>query len=183
VFGIGPEKLPGLIDWATAALESGILGWPGLFMSVADARAFVHDCLPSVDGLALLGIGLHIDDRDTFLLEGIPEGPVARAWGHTGSDTVPAVYTRVREGRQLAPDGMSVGFELLGYDGLGGFHSWLCNSLEQLVYSNLQIRPNEAGFLNSFDEAQQALAVVSRNDVGKEPGVWLPWLVQRYDMK
>src|SRR5690348_13143570 len=47
VFGIGPARLPAVIDWVTQAMDSGALGWPNVFLSLTTARAFVHDCLPS----------------------------------------------------------------------------------------------------------------------------------------
>lgn len=180
-FGIGPDRLPEVLDWVTEAMDSGAFGWPDVFLSLTTARAFVHDCLPSVEGLALLGLGLPADYVATFLREGAPGGPAARVWGHTGANPgTPAVYAAVREGATLASGGAAVGFDLLGYNGLAGFHSWLCNGLEQLVYQELHIHPNEVGLLSTLEEAQQALASISSDGVGKEPGVWLPWLAMRY---
>lgn len=183
-FGIGPDQLPAVIDWVTDAMDSGAFGWPNVFLSLTTARAFVHDCLPSVEGLALLGLGLPAAYVATFLREGAPGGPAARAWGHTGATPgTPAVYAAVREGATLVLGGSVVGFDLLGYDGLAGFHSWLCNGLERLVYQAVHLRPNAVGLLSTLEEAQQALALIASAGVGKEPGVWLPWLVLRYAVR
>ena len=97
---------------------------------------------------------------------------------HRGERRHSGVYAAIRERARLAPGGATVGCDLLGYDGLGGFHSWLCNSLEQLIYEEVHIRPNEVGLLSTLDEAQRALALISPDE--EEPGVWLPWLVVRY---
>jgi hypothetical protein len=52
--------------------------------------------------------------------------------------------------------------------------------LEELVYQERHIRPNEVGLLGTVEEAQQRFMVISADDVGKEPGVWLPWLLVSY---
>jgi hypothetical protein len=159
----------------------GYSAGPNVFLSLATARAFVHDYLASSAGLTLLGLGLHSKYAPTFLREGAPGGPAARAWGHTGGNAgTPGVYAAVREAKTLGAGGAAVGFDQLGHDGLGGFHSWLCSGLERLVYRNVHIRSNEVGLLSTLAEAQQALASISSDEVGKEPGVWLPWLVMRY---
>jgi hypothetical protein len=180
-FGIGRERLAGIVDWVTAGLQSGKLGWPGMFLSLSTARAFAHEWLESTDGLALLGIGMQAQFVATFLREGAPGGAAARAWGQdVASPGTPAVYAAVRKGRSPARGGQALGFELLGYDGMEGFHSWLCNGLDRSVYAQLGIRPNEVGLLNTADEARRALQSISTAGVGKEPGVWLPWLIIRY---
>jgi hypothetical protein len=56
-----------------------------------------------------------VDNVPTLLREGAPG---TNAGG-------PAVYTAVHAGTTLAPGGVPIGFDLLGYDGLVRFHSWL----------------------------------------------------------
>ncbi|HEU5171320.1 MAG TPA: hypothetical protein VFU46_12320 [Gemmatimonadales bacterium] len=72
--------------------------------------------------------------------------------------------------------GRRLGFEpLVFYHALGC--SWLCNGLDRLVARDVGIRPNASGLLADADEAHRAVEYISRDDVGAEPGLWLPWLL------
>jgi hypothetical protein len=41
----------------------------------------------------------------------------------------------------------------------------------------LGIMPNAAGLLADPEEARRAVAYISGDGVGAEPGLWLPWLL------
>jgi len=80
-------------------------------------------------------------------------------------------------GNPVADGGVSLGFEPLVFDGSTPPCSWLCNHLEVSVHRDLGIVPNRHGLIGTYDEARRCTDCISRDDVGAEPGLWLPWLV------
>jgi hypothetical protein len=65
---------------------------------------------------------------------------------------------------------------------LGGLsHSWICNGLESHCAEQLNIRPNVAGLIEDLAEAERCCQEISRDEVGAEPGLWLPVALVVYD--
>ena len=58
--------------------------------------------------------------------------------------------------------------------------SWVCNGLEAVCAEHLQVQPNEYGSIPEYADARRCAEYVSRDEVGAEPGLWLPWLITRY---
>lgn len=82
----------------------------------------------------------------------------------------------------LEPGGTVLGFEPLSYHH-GIECSWLCNSLERSAEAALGIRPDpDSGLLSDVEDAVRVVEHISQDDVGAEPGTWLPWLVVRYPL-
>ncbi len=162
---IGPGILPQVLEWTTRRLEEGEMGWPDVFLSASIARQFVEQFLPVTDDLVLVGIGLPLAFADEFTAEEEPSG-VRRAVG---------------DGKKLESDGRVLGFEILGYES-GGFHSWLCNSVEGDVFKALGVRPGDWGLVQGIDEARSCASYVSTEDVGAEPVSWRPWLLNEYGL-
>lgn len=169
--GITTAKLPELIGWTTQQINSGSLGWPCVFFSVGEARAFAERFIPRADGLKLLGIGLHASYVESFLADEIPKP----------SEGTPGVYKAISRRDGLESDGADLGWEVLCYEH-GSFHSWLCNGLETEIAKKFEIKPNEVGFIASRDDASAAAEYCGREEVGAEPGLWAPWLVVEYSL-
>ena len=69
---------------------------------------------------------------------------------------------------------------MLGFD-VGLFHSWICNGLERDAADDLGIRPNQHGFITTFEEAER-VARWANDDEGTEPVDWRPWAISRYPL-
>ena len=68
------------------------------------------------------------------------------------------------------------GFEVLGFE-YGGFHTFMCNSLEKEYVSKLNISFNKNGLIEKFDEAEKAAELTNSPEVGAEPALWQPWAI------
>jgi hypothetical protein len=90
-------------------------------------------------------------------------------------------YDSASESRPLAAGGQLLGFELLVYDFGQIVHSWLCNGLERHCAAALGVRPAAYGLLPDLEAAEGCYAEISKDSVGKEPGMWLPWALVGYD--
>lgn len=168
--GIRANDLPALISFATGALDSGRLGWPCVWQSSSAALAAVtkFDCSPT--DLAILELGIPVDVVEELLGELAPEP-------HEGEH---GLYTRLRMGEPLDAAATRVGWELLGVEHGGEFHSWLCNSLQDALAAATGAKPGPFGLLETESDAR-ALDALIANGLGAEPVPWFPGLISRLE--
>lgn len=168
-FHLRDDELQGFVEWSTQALDEGLLGWPSTFFELETALT-IHDRLAS-DELVILGISLETDNCDDLL----QDFPTAENMG------TPGVIQALERHAPIAPGGSRVGFDVLGWDGWG-FHSYLCNGLQDEFQSALGVTPNEFGFF-SEEEARMCAEYAGLETTGAEPGMWLPWAITIYELK
>ncbi len=168
-FGVNENRLPALIDWYREQFDRR-LGAPNVAFSTDVISEFLQNFVDDTTGLVILGCGVS-EEHQERLLQG-HRTPEER--GEYG------VFKMLEGNHPLEPGGSALGFELMSYD-LGLEHSWLCNSLEREVQSRYDIAPNlQTGLLESYEDAVTAADYISQDEVGAEPGTWLPWLVVQY---
>lgn len=161
--GIAAERRNDVIEWLNEALAGGSIRWPNVLTSPDAARTFAAEFDLRCGELALLGIGLTSPHLAAFLEEEDASG-----------------IRQVLEQRvPMAAGGQLLGYEVLGLEGDGTFHSWICNSLESDAATELEIRPNENGFLDTLTDAERVAQWAIEGERG-EPVFWQPWLVARY---
>lgn len=163
--GIPEERQRAARDWATAEFERAF-GWPAVFYSARVARDLrLRFCID--DTVRVIGVAVESKRIDALLAATAPGGPNA---GKAGLLEV------VERGETLATS-VRLGFELLnvGYAAIGC--SWLCNGLDRHCSEALGIFPNSRGLLASSEDAERCLAEIERDEVGAEPGAWLPFLL------
>lgn len=164
------------ISWVTSKFGEEI-GWPNVCYSLDTAQSFKTKFLSRTSDAVILGIGLHKSYVEKFMNFTKPpeqkEGfaPV----GESG------VRHCIGKGSPLK-EGDVLGFEpLVTGEHTGSFEdSWLCNGLEENSHAKLGINLNANGFIDRYEDARKCVEYISRDDVGAEPGLWLPWAVVRY---
>jgi hypothetical protein len=169
-FGLNEQALRELMDWSTAAIDSGSLGWPNVFLDVATAIHFRTSFLPASTDTVVFGIALPADLRDEFL-EGLRPGP---------QEGTPGVVRALEANVMQDEQGSLLGFDVLGWDH-GGFHSYICNGLETEFQQALGLTPNAHGFFATEQEARRCAEHAGLETTGAEPALWLPWRVIRYE--
>jgi len=167
-FGIAPEDLPRLIKRATRALDQNEFGLSHWWFSPQAACAMLKEFVPAYSELVLVGLGLPRDLVADFLAK-------ANAEDRSG------VCTMLRSQQSLAPGGTPLGWEALGYEFGGSFHSWLCNSLEKGASAKLGIRPAANGLLANEGDARAVAKFAERGNA--EPVPWLPVLLVEYEIE
>lgn len=175
VFGIPAAKIDGVVEWATASFQK-IIGWPNTFYTLDAALAARAEFLAKDLDVNVFGLGLHHDDTDRFLREAAPD---ERKSGYSPTGET-GIYQCLKTQSRIAPGGQQIGFELLAM--MFGLLtcSWLCNGLEAVCAEQLQVQTNEYGLFSAYADARRCAEHVSRDEVGAEPGLWLPWLITRY---
>ncbi len=142
------------------------LGWLQTFIDRDAAIHYARKYLGDIPDLKLLMIATTREAKDFFLKEEEPKDNQ----GEVG------VYLCLKQGLTVKNQDNLKGFEILGYEH-GGFHSFLCNSLEKDFFEKLNIRLNENGLIESHAEGEKAVKYASDPNVGAEPVLWMPWAV------
>jgi hypothetical protein len=157
--------------WVTARFGTTVF-WPRVVLDLATARELVSRFLSHVPDIRILEMAL---DRESLaklaaVAEPPPPEPGYAPMGRQG------VYEVLLKGRAPTAGGVTLGFEPMSFD-ICFEHSWRCNALEIEIDRELGIRPNEHGLIGTWEQAQKSVEYIRRDDVGAEPGLWLPWLV------
>lgn len=167
--GLSPSDFQPLQEWVEQQFEQGAVGFPGVLLRLDVAHEFAASFLRAGPEIKLLGIGLGEAYVQEFLSEARP-GP---GEGSSG------IYQAVESGAPLAAGGASLGFEPLGYD-YGGFHSFICNSLEKDYSKDLHLPINEHGRFTELADCERAVEYTRLDTTGAEPALWQPWLIVEY---
>ena len=142
-------------------------GWIQVFLTLPEAQAYYAQWLTELEDIKLLGIATTAEHREIFLREEKPDGEKAGASG---------VWLALKRGSKIELDTGFLGFEVLGYE-LGGFHSFMCNSMEKDFSEKLNIKLNGYGFIPDIDSANRAADYAQDPDIGAESALWQPWAV------
>jgi hypothetical protein len=169
-FGLDENVLFGLISEMTAAFGTSF-GWPSAIWDLQFARSIANSFLADTSDIRILEPGLHSEYVGAVCQEAEPKqfagfAPVGRQGIHEAILRMqPVESTRV-----------ILGFEPLVWNQTQSC-SWLCNGLEIAVAKHLGTVPNANGLIDTFAKAQAAALYIGRNEIGAEPGLWVPWLI------
>lgn len=171
VFNLESGSLTEVTAWATPRFDCSIR-WPNIIVDLGTANELVSRFLGKVPDVRVLELALHASMVEQFChkAEPPPQQPGFAPMGRQGVQEV------LLEHKPPKDDGRVLGFELLVFD-YSLSCSWLCNGLDTVVHEALGIRPNQHGLIEAFGDARKCVQHISRDDVGAEPGLWLPWLI------
>lgn len=170
-FGVPEERYSELIEWYREQFERS-LGAPDVAFTRAVIDQFVALFVGEASSLVVLGCGLSSEHASMLEVHQTPEDR-----GEYG------VFEMLQRNLPLEAGGRVLGFEPMSYE-YGLEHSWLCNSLEREVHAELGVSPDpETGLLRTYEDGVRVAEYLSRDDVGAEPGTWLPWLVVEYPLE
>jgi len=167
-FGMSDERLDDAVAWTTSRFDVGN-GWPGIFMDVDTARAFVQRFIPAGHEARVIALCLAVDDV-AALIEA----------ASSGSETADvAILVGLRRGAAPPPGGIELGTDVLGLEVDGSFHSFLCNGRETWIRDHLGAVPNTVGLFDDHEVARRA-ALHIEADGGAEPVPWRAWRLIAY---
>ena len=161
-FGIDERGLEPLTRWVDAATRDGRIEFYRAFVDLEVARSFAREFINAGSDLYLLGVGM-------------PEDLAARIVSpDSGSE-----FARLLARDEELADGDTLGWQILCFDG-GLSCCAHCNHLEVDFEEKLGIKAGRYGLIADEGEARAAAAYCNRNDVGSEPGDWLPWVLRQH---
>jgi hypothetical protein len=140
-------------------------GWGGVFLDLNLAREFAADYLSNIQNIKLLAIAATAKYRDLYLQEEL-----------SSNNFQEGVCNALRSNQTININHNFLGYEVLGND-YGGFHSFVCNGLETNFAHELNIKFNQHGLIEQYDQAIQGSDYANRPDLGTEPVLWIPWAI------
>jgi hypothetical protein len=160
--------------WVNTTFNEQRFGWPNVWLDLASARQYYHHYLRSIVGIKLLAIALPAPYLEDALAASAPKPGM-------GED---GVHQMLQLRRTLTePEAEHArGFEVLGIDLGGTFHTFLCNYLEVPYRDELGLTFNHNGLLASLADAQRASEYTNLDSTAAEPVSWHPWLVVEYSL-
>jgi hypothetical protein len=171
--GIDVDHLEDLKTWCTNQYtERHTLGYPNVIFDIETARAVVERLGVVSDGpLILLGIGLPFAMSGEFFqrLRAVKSGSREISIG---------IPIMLQKGVTLPEGEESLGFDALGYESRGTFHSSKCYKVDDSEVT--QISFNSFGYCSTLLDAERLTTVHSRGS--PERVVWLPWEIRRYSL-
>jgi len=170
LLGLNDSDVAELRSWVVRAMDDEKFGWPNVFFSLNAAREFRQRFLAGVQDARILGLSLAVDVAKEFLRDEAPQE------GRGG----PGVWTMLRRGARLNRPAPPLGFDVLGAEYGGAFHTFLCNGLEQDFKNKLGITFNRHGLISDYPMAVRASEYTNQDEVGAEPVAWYPFRVDDY---
>ncbi len=90
------------------------------------------------------------------------------------------LFAKLKTAASTQASGVALGWELLGVETGGDYHSWLCNAIQDDALHRLGVRPGAFGLLESELQARAVHALIT-SGIGAEPVPWFPGLLSRLD--
>lgn len=165
--GITKDQFVKLQEDVDESFNGDKYGWQQVFIEVEEARKYYRKWLTKIPNIKLVAIAASKKHRDTFLAEEKQEGENAGSYGN---------WLALQKELSIDMSQGLLGFEVLGFE-MGGFHSFICNSLENDFSNKLGIKFNDYGLISSYSEASKAADYAQDPDVGAEPALWQPWAI------
>jgi hypothetical protein len=127
-------------SWVDRSLASSDLGWPNVFLNLRAAREFKRRFMNAVPGVRLIGLVIAADDAEEFIPDYETSG------------------LRMFVSMRLPPEdgGIFLGYDILGVEFAGGFHTFSCNDLARDYVEKLGITFNAHGLIPDQDQALAA---------------------------
>lgn len=166
--GLHEARLEPLMHLVNDSLRRGDLHWPCVWQSPQAAEralSLLHE--GSVE-FHVIELAVPVAARAGLLRELEPD-PGLGACG---------LYTVLRANKEAEPVGVRLGWEVLGVEFGGDFHSWLCNGIHKIARDRLGIRPGALGLLQSEAEARSVVGLID-DGLGAEPVPWFAGLLSR----
>ena len=168
---IDPSSLRKIIDVTGNDLINHKIEYPGIFMSLKDARMFAKSFLNNSPNLWLLEIAIEDADSKLFLSDEMdPNGK--EPWG---------VVKVVKNAYLPEENGKFLGFDIVGLD-YDEFNSWLTREGLELYRRENELHLNRFGLIQSISEAKRVAEYSNLHCNTIWTNRWLPWMITRYSL-
>jgi hypothetical protein len=168
--GLDAEDFGTLQAQTDAAFEQQYFGWPNVWLERAAAEQFQRQYLAAFPQVKLLSLALPAAYLEDFLRSSTPAPGQGVAGPHQ-------MLSRRIKVAGSAANASARGYEILGAEVGGSFHSFLCNYLEVPYQQQLQVRFNDYGLIADYADAVRAAEFTNLPTTGAEPVPWYPWVL------
>lgn len=164
-----PQTVEAIQHWANTALETSSIGFQGVFHNIATALAYKNIFFKELENVVIIGVYFDehsmLDLIDDFTTD--KEGAFKIGLCEMLEKKVPETGSA---------NELELGFDLIGVEDSGDFHSFHCHGLTAELSSKFDITINEFGLIDKIQD-QKALEDFMNDEAnGFEP---VPWYVAK----
>lgn len=162
-----------LRKWEDQSFDLGF-GWPNVILDLMFAREFNRRYLQAIRGIHLLGMCITTDDAEKF-----NKHIVYWSKGRTGESGFQKIFSRRLP---CVHAGAFLGFDVIGLEWSGEFHTFSCNDLAKDYVEKLGITFNAHGLIPDETMAFAAAEYTKREETGAEPVPWCAVKLYEFDL-
>jgi len=167
-FNITDQAIESIRNWIDDKLDKKKIGWSSVFADVDTAKAYRQQFFAHLPAVELMAI--YFDDRQHKKFSTNCATEVK--YGNLSLTGLADILSR-KIPEPCNEQELAVGFDLIGVEISGDFHSFQCQDWTDIANSfNLQL--NEYGLLNDCEDWQPVLDYLNDDQNGFEP---VPWFV------
>lgn len=168
---INDDAINRISHWADKHFSKNI-GWPNVFLNINDLREYRALFFSHLPDTKILSIYFP-EDEAIEIIERFSPGENMASFGIRDN-----LVNRIFEGDDQ--DEVTIGYDLIGMDGTGGFHSFNCNLKGGDLEKTFGVTINRYGLLEEFPDWKPVLDYMNDESNGCEP---VPWYVCKVKMR
>ncbi len=169
---ISQDKITDLQNWAELNMEENKIGWPNVFYALDALIDFKNTFFQSRKDLVSLGLFFSETEARDLMDE---FEPITKQDGEIGLSH--ALRQKVPENQ----DGEFIGYDLIGIEMSGDFHTIHCHGLEEEFAHKFGIEFLDNGLIKSCDDWESLTDYCNDPSNGLEPVPWFYCKVKKYD--
>ncbi len=162
-FNIDYDTIKHIHSWTDKMDIENEIGFPDLFYSIDSARQYRDSFFSHLKECMIIGIYLPQTEMDNLIKEFEPQG---EKMGEIG------LRYRLRKKEIENDNGKLIGYDMIGIESGGGFHTFHCHDLYNDLKRDLEIEINENGLINSDSKWNELVDYMNDDDKGFEPVPW-----------
>jgi hypothetical protein len=170
-FGIPQDKLSQFIEWCSTEYKSH-MDYTSIFYSVKNAQQFIKRFLLNTEDLYIVGAGLHKE------LE-------ASRWREPNQEKIEGIDKLIEQHLPLETGGTLLGYDVVSYSYHDLSCSWLCNLNIRTMHEMFDVRPNNYGLFETYEDARKVDQWIFEDDMKgtrAEPEPYDVWMLMSYPL-
>lgn len=161
--GLGENQIDALQAWVDKKYGQNALGLPNVFYSLETLQAYRAEFFGARDDL--VAIGLSFDEAEAAAL-------VADLDGQTGQMAELGLCHALKRKAAEPPEGQCLGYDIIGVEIDGSFHSFHCHGLQAELAEKLGLAFNHYGLIEGCEDWRTVTAYCNDDANGLEPVPW-----------
>jgi hypothetical protein len=164
VHEISEEQQNEIQNWVDKKFEEKRIGWPQVFSDLETTKEYSDKFFSHIKERQILQILFPEDERENFLTE---FAPAKKEYGTLGiyDNLIKKIY-------ENQSDEEFIGYDLIGVEVRGTFHSFHCHDLANELTSKFGIELNEFGLIKEIKNPTEIVDYMNDEENGCEPVPW-----------
>ena len=160
-FKLTDEDISNIRVWSLQRLEDKKFGWPNVFATVDDAVEYRDTFFGEVENVVLLPLYFDPKMSEKLLSEFASSGEIG---------LVSNLFRRQAETESTSEQ--TIGYDLIGIEWGGDFHTFHCNDLAAELTQRFGLRLNSFGLFEPSGNWHEVLDYLNDEETGCEPVPW-----------